>query len=71
MSKLDSVVRDLLTQELMAMILQDNGPIRPTNESLARVIVDRLDPDSSAKPLLRLAAMQQIAYHLDRIEVEN
>jgi len=71
MSKLDSVVRELLTQEMVGMLREDNGPLRPTNETLARVIVDRLDPDSRAKPLLRLAAMQQIAYQLDRIEVEK
>jgi endonuclease V-like protein UPF0215 family len=60
------LIQKLLSQELLAMM--GASVALPSNFALAEAVVGRLDPEGKTPELLKIAALQQLAYEIGRTE---
>ena len=69
--KLHDVIQELLGVELEAIALEEAYPMHPSNESLARCVLDHADPRGMAPELLRLLATAHLISLFDRNDAND
>jgi len=69
--RLHKAVQELLGVELAAIMREEAHPLSPSNDALARCVVDHVDPEIKAPELLRLLATAHLIYLFDRNEADH